>query len=62
MARLIEIGQADGLRHFFFGSTSRVVAALEESIRHRYPSAQIAGRHAPGAISRHETVHRRRLR
>jgi len=51
MARLFQVGQADRLRHFLFGSTPEVLRKLEDSLHARYPEATIAGRYAPGAVS-----------
>ena len=51
MTQLFEVGQRDRLRHFLFGSTPHVLQRLQNSLEARYPSAEIAGRYSPGALS-----------
>jgi N-acetylglucosaminyldiphosphoundecaprenol N-acetyl-beta-D-mannosaminyltransferase len=44
MARAIEDGRSLGIRHFLLGSSDGVLRSLEESLRRRFPGAEIAGR------------------
>jgi len=41
------LSQGGGLRHYFFGSTEDTLAALVNSVQHRYPDAIIAGWFSP---------------
>jgi N-acetylglucosaminyldiphosphoundecaprenol N-acetyl-beta-D-mannosaminyltransferase len=54
MARLFAVGQAEGLRHFLFGSTTHVLERLERTLLDQYTSALIAGSYAPGPLSADE--------
>jgi N-acetylglucosaminyldiphosphoundecaprenol N-acetyl-beta-D-mannosaminyltransferase len=47
MPAVFELGQAVRLRHFLFGSTDDVLAALETGLAICFPTAQIVGRLAP---------------
>jgi N-acetylglucosaminyldiphosphoundecaprenol N-acetyl-beta-D-mannosaminyltransferase len=47
MPRLIDLGQAHGVRHFFLGSTTDVLDALRRGIERRWPDAVIAGMTSP---------------
>jgi N-acetylglucosaminyldiphosphoundecaprenol N-acetyl-beta-D-mannosaminyltransferase len=47
MPRLIELGQAHGVRHFFLGSTPAVLDALRRETQRRCPDAVIAGMASP---------------
>jgi N-acetylglucosaminyldiphosphoundecaprenol N-acetyl-beta-D-mannosaminyltransferase len=51
MARLFDVGQTDGLKHFLFGSTPDVLEHLEKGLRARHRSAEIVGCLSPGIIS-----------
>ena len=44
MARAIADGRSLGVRHFLLGSTEDVLRRLEETLRRRFPGAEIAGR------------------
>lgn len=46
-AATLDRGRAVGLRHYLFGSTPSVLAALEQRIRERFPGIEIAGAQAP---------------
>jgi N-acetylglucosaminyldiphosphoundecaprenol N-acetyl-beta-D-mannosaminyltransferase len=43
MARVLDLGQASGLRHFLLGSTTAVLAGLERRLAEAFPGATIAG-------------------
>lgn len=47
MPRVIEAGQAHGLRHLLFGSTPEVLERLQTRIRERFPEALIVGAISP---------------
>lgn len=47
MLKCIEIGQARGWRHFFFGSTTDVLDRLTSSVTTRYPDAIVVGQFSP---------------
>jgi len=47
MLRLMDRGQAEGLRHFFFGGGEGVADLLREKMLERFPSAEIVGIHTP---------------
>ncbi len=47
MERALERFQADGARHFFYGSTPETLARLEAAVAARWPGAVIAGALAP---------------
>jgi N-acetylglucosaminyldiphosphoundecaprenol N-acetyl-beta-D-mannosaminyltransferase len=47
MARVFELGQAGGVRHYLFGATDDVSAELDRRLRHRFPDAIICGRWSP---------------
>jgi len=47
MLALCEAGLADGVSHYFLGSTPTVLARLEEHLTARFPSLRIAGSFAP---------------
>lgn len=47
MPRVIDLGQAHGVRHFFLGSTPGVLDALRQRIESRCPDAVIAGMASP---------------
>ena len=51
MARLFEVGQTEGLRHFLFGSTPDVIEHLEKALRAKYRKAEIVGCLSPGVIA-----------
>jgi N-acetylglucosaminyldiphosphoundecaprenol N-acetyl-beta-D-mannosaminyltransferase len=44
MARAIADGRSFGIRHFLLGSSEDVLRGLEESLRRRFPGAEVAGR------------------
>jgi N-acetylglucosaminyldiphosphoundecaprenol N-acetyl-beta-D-mannosaminyltransferase len=46
-AATLDRGRAAGLRHYLFGSTPYVLAALEKRIRERFPGVEIVGTQAP---------------
>jgi N-acetylglucosaminyldiphosphoundecaprenol N-acetyl-beta-D-mannosaminyltransferase len=46
-AAVLDAGREANLRHFLFGSTPEVIAALSERIRSRFPGIEIAGTLAP---------------
>jgi N-acetylglucosaminyldiphosphoundecaprenol N-acetyl-beta-D-mannosaminyltransferase len=45
--RIIDFGRGCGLRHFLLGSTPQTLAALERSLRARFPGVEIAGTESP---------------
>jgi N-acetylglucosaminyldiphosphoundecaprenol N-acetyl-beta-D-mannosaminyltransferase len=47
MPLVIEAGQAEGMRHFLFGSTPEVLTLLRERLSERYPECIIAGAISP---------------
>jgi N-acetylglucosaminyldiphosphoundecaprenol N-acetyl-beta-D-mannosaminyltransferase len=47
LLEVVRGGLAEGLRHFFYGSTPAVLAALTEELRARYPGVEIVGAHSP---------------
>lgn len=47
MPAVLALGRADGLRHFLFGSTSRVLAVLQHRIRSTYPGVRLVGAMSP---------------
>ena len=47
MARVVELGQKSGIRHFFLGSTAAVLDGLERRLRAAAPEARIVGRLSP---------------
>lgn len=47
MARVIELGQESGTRHFLYGSTPEMLALLIDSLRKLAPEAKIVGAIAP---------------
>ena len=47
MARVFEVGQAQGVRHYLYGATDPVVERLEQRLRDRYPDAIVCGRWSP---------------
>jgi exopolysaccharide biosynthesis WecB/TagA/CpsF family protein len=47
MQLVLERGQASGLRHYLYGSTPEVLAALQNTIAARWPDALIAGVESP---------------
>ncbi len=47
MLEVIERGQAEGLRHYFFGGRDGVAALLQEKLLERFPAAQIVGTYTP---------------
>ena len=47
MARVFELGQESGLRHYLYGATDDVIERLEWRLRERYPDAVITGAFAP---------------
>ncbi len=55
MPLVLELGQESGLRHFLFGSTNPVLAALEHQIATRWPRATVVGSESPpfGSIGAH---------
>ena len=47
MPRVLELGLEAELRHFLFGSTPKVLGALQERVRAAYPDIRIAGAVSP---------------
>ncbi|HNW60958.1 MAG TPA: WecB/TagA/CpsF family glycosyltransferase [bacterium] len=47
LEKVLEWGQADGVRHFFFGNTPETLEKMRTVITQRYPKAIIAGMIAP---------------
>lgn len=47
MLRLLDRGQSEGLRHYFFGGREGVAELLRERLIERYPDAQIVGTYTP---------------
>ncbi len=47
LEKVIEWGQKDGLRHYFFGNKPETLAKMCSVIAERYPQAQIVGMLAP---------------
>jgi N-acetylglucosaminyldiphosphoundecaprenol N-acetyl-beta-D-mannosaminyltransferase len=58
MPRVVELGQAVGVRHYLVGSTEDVLTRLQGRLTTRYPEAQIVGRESPpfGSIEEHARV------
>src|SRR5262245_18429390 len=59
MARVLDLGRADGLRHGFYGSTPDVLDDLSESVARRFPGALVAAAIAPpfGDLDEREVGH-----
>ena len=51
MARVFDVGQSEGLRHFLLGSTADVLRRLEKALQARYTRAEIVGSFSPGVMS-----------
>lgn len=47
MDRIMRISVEKGYRHFFYGSTERVLEKMEVNLRERYPGLRIAGMCSP---------------
>jgi N-acetylglucosaminyldiphosphoundecaprenol N-acetyl-beta-D-mannosaminyltransferase len=47
MEAVIDNGREFGARHYLYGSTAEVIAALETAIVQRWPGAQVAGSESP---------------
>jgi N-acetylglucosaminyldiphosphoundecaprenol N-acetyl-beta-D-mannosaminyltransferase len=47
MEKVLEWGQEEGLRHFFFGNTQKTLDKMTQIVRQRYPRAIIAGTISP---------------
>lgn len=47
MLEVCAAGEQRGVRHYFYGSTERVLADLQASLRQRFPNLQIAGVYSP---------------
>ena len=47
MAGVFDRGQAEGVRHFLYGTTPEVLDDLEAGLLRRFPKARIVGRHSP---------------
>lgn len=47
MLRLIDRGQQEGLRHYFFGGREGIAELLKEKLLERFPAAQIVGTYTP---------------
>ena len=47
MDRIMRISVEKGYRHFFYGSTERVLEKMEGNLRERYPGLRIAGMCSP---------------
>ena len=47
MLKVVERGQAEGLRHYFFGGREGVAELLKEKLLKRFPKAQVVGTHTP---------------
>ena len=47
MARVVEVGEPDGLRHFFLGATDPVLGELTRRLQERSPDVRVAGTWAP---------------
>jgi N-acetylglucosaminyldiphosphoundecaprenol N-acetyl-beta-D-mannosaminyltransferase len=47
LEKVLDLGRAEGLRHFFFGNTPETLEKMREIIQQRYPGAIIAGMIAP---------------
>lgn len=47
MPRVVDVGRELGVRHFLLGSTEDVLVRLAETLRRRYPGAEIVGSHSP---------------
>jgi N-acetylglucosaminyldiphosphoundecaprenol N-acetyl-beta-D-mannosaminyltransferase len=47
MLRLCDLGQAEGLRHFFYGGAPGVADALAKRLKQRYPGLDVAGTCCP---------------
>lgn len=47
MLALLDRGRAHGLKHYFYGSSPEVVAALETNMRERFPGVEIVGAESP---------------
>ncbi len=45
--KALDWGQADGIRHFFFGSSPRVLEMMQAQCKKRFPNAQIVGAVSP---------------
>lgn len=58
MPGVIEFGQEEGLRHYLFGSTGRVLAGLRERLHRNYPQAEIVGAYSPPFGEMHPELER----
>jgi len=47
MEKVIEWGQEDGLKHFFFGSSNRTLDRMLNNIKAKYPRALVVGSYSP---------------
>jgi N-acetylglucosaminyldiphosphoundecaprenol N-acetyl-beta-D-mannosaminyltransferase len=47
MLRVLDRGQHEGLRHYFFGGRDGVAQLLQENLTQRFPNAQIVGTYTP---------------
>lgn len=47
MLRVLERGQTEGLRHYFFGGRDGVAEQLRDKLLERFPDAQIVGTYTP---------------
>jgi len=47
MAETFDRGRASDLRHYLYGSTPEVIAALEQNLVSRFPGAQVVGAESP---------------
>jgi N-acetylglucosaminyldiphosphoundecaprenol N-acetyl-beta-D-mannosaminyltransferase len=47
MARVFELGQAHGLRHYLYGATAPVLDGLNRRLQDRFPDATICGSSSP---------------
>ena len=51
MTDVIDAGQASGLRHFFYGSTNKVLDQLVGNVQRRFPKACVVGTLSPPSTS-----------
>lgn len=47
MLRVLDIGRAYGLRHFFYGSTAEVLSLLKSGLESRFPGIEVVGTESP---------------
>lgn len=47
MEQVLNVSEANGYKHFFYGSTPETLASLKNELKARYPSLRISGMYSP---------------